>query len=135
MAARQLRWLLLGELLLYALLDVWLVSRAGWSDQWVSQHRLDTLAQATVLHSGRPTVVTVGAAAEALGLLADWALGPLALPRLQVFVATRNLGGLRLSRRTGFQEEGVLRSYGEHEGRRFDAFVLSRLPTDPARLA
>jgi len=46
---------------------VYVVSRAGWSDQWVSQHRLDTLAQATVLHSGRPTVVTVGAAAEALG--------------------------------------------------------------------
>lgn len=83
----------------------------------------------------RPDERGKGTAAEALGLLADWALGPLALPRLQVFVATRNLGGLRLSRRTGFQEEGVLRSYGEHEGRRFDAFVLSRLPTDPARLA
>jgi uroporphyrin-III C-methyltransferase len=40
------------------------VSRAGWSDQLVSQHRVDTLAQATVLHAGRPTVVTVGAAAE-----------------------------------------------------------------------
>jgi triacylglycerol lipase len=31
MAARQLRWLLLGELLLYALLGDWLVSRAGWT--------------------------------------------------------------------------------------------------------
>jgi uroporphyrin-III C-methyltransferase len=43
---------------------VCVVSRAGWSDQLVSQHRVDTLAQATVLHAGRPTVVTVGAAAE-----------------------------------------------------------------------
>jgi len=46
---------------------VCVVSRAGWDDQLVSQHRLDTLAQATVLHSGRPTVVAVGAAAECIG--------------------------------------------------------------------
>ena len=46
---------------------VCVVSRAGWSDQLVSEHRLDTMAQATVLHAGRPTVVTVGAAAEAVG--------------------------------------------------------------------
>ena len=46
---------------------VCVVSRAGWSDQLVSQHRVDTLVQATVLHAGRPTVVTVGAAAEGPG--------------------------------------------------------------------
>jgi uroporphyrin-III C-methyltransferase len=56
---------------------VCVVSRAGCSDQWVSQHRIDTLAHATVLHSGRPTVVTVGAAAEGVGhhdktLTHDW---------------------------------------------------------------
>ena len=42
------------------------VSRAGCADQLVSEHRLDTLAQATVLHAGRPTVVTVGVAAGAV---------------------------------------------------------------------
>jgi len=42
------------------------VSRAGWSDQLVSGHRVDSLAQATVLHAGRPTVVTVGVAAVAV---------------------------------------------------------------------
>ena len=42
------------------------VSRAGCSDQLVSEHRLDLLAQAAVLHSGRPTVVTVGEAARAV---------------------------------------------------------------------
>lgn len=31
MAARQLRWLLFGELFLYTLLGSWLVSRAGWT--------------------------------------------------------------------------------------------------------
>ena len=45
---------------------VCVVSRAGWSDQLVSEHQVDCLAQATVLHAGRPTVVTVGAAARAV---------------------------------------------------------------------
>lgn len=39
------------------------VSRAGWSDQLHSEHRVADLAQASLLHSGRPTVVTVGAGA------------------------------------------------------------------------
>ena len=72
-----------------------------------------------------------GIAVEAFRLLADWALGPLGLARLQVFVAADNPGGLRLSERAGFQHEGVLRSYGEHADGRFDAIVLARLPGDP----
>jgi uroporphyrin-III C-methyltransferase len=39
------------------------VSRAGWPDQLHSEHRVADLAQASLLHSGRPTVVTVGAGA------------------------------------------------------------------------
>ena len=39
------------------------VSRAGWPDQLHSDHRVDALGDATVLHAGRPTVVTVGAGA------------------------------------------------------------------------
>ncbi len=42
------------------------VSRAGWHDALQSSHSLATLGQATVLHAGRPTVVTVGAGAVAL---------------------------------------------------------------------
>ena len=42
------------------------VSRAGCSDALVSEHRLDALAQASLLHAGRPTVVTVGVAARAV---------------------------------------------------------------------
>lgn len=41
------------------------VSRAGWPDQHGSDHRVDTLAQAVVLHGGRPTVVIVGIGAMA----------------------------------------------------------------------
>ena len=42
------------------------VSRAGWPDQLHSEHRVDALGDATVLHAGRPTVVTVGAGAAPL---------------------------------------------------------------------
>ena len=42
------------------------VSRAGWPDQLCSDHFAATLADAAVLHAGRPTVVTVGAGAPAL---------------------------------------------------------------------
>jgi uroporphyrin-III C-methyltransferase len=42
------------------------VSRAGWPDQMHSDHDLADLARAAVLHTGRPTVVTIGAGAVAL---------------------------------------------------------------------
>ncbi len=45
---------------------VLVVSRAGWPDQIASDHDLDTLPEASLLHSGRPTVVTVGVGAAAL---------------------------------------------------------------------
>ena len=43
-----------------------IVSRAGWPDQLHSDHHVDALARATVLHAGRPTVVVVGAGAAPL---------------------------------------------------------------------
>ena len=39
------------------------VSRAGWADQLHSDHTVATLGRASMLHAGRPTVVTVGAGA------------------------------------------------------------------------
>ena len=42
------------------------VSRAGWPDQLHTEHTIESLAQATVVHAGRPTVITVGAGAAAL---------------------------------------------------------------------
>jgi uroporphyrin-III C-methyltransferase len=42
------------------------VSRAGWPDQLQSDHTVATLARASMLHAGRPTVVTVGAGAKPL---------------------------------------------------------------------
>ena len=39
------------------------VSRAGWPDELASDHDVATLGDATVLHAGRPTVVTIGVGA------------------------------------------------------------------------
>ena len=41
-------------------------SRAGWPDQLHSDHTVATLARASLLHAGRPSVVTVGAGAMPL---------------------------------------------------------------------
>ena len=40
------------------------VSRAGWPDQLQSDHSVATLPRASMLHAGRPTVVTVGEGAK-----------------------------------------------------------------------
>ncbi len=42
------------------------VSRAGWPDQLHTDHTVDTLGHAAMLHAGRPTIVTVGAGARAV---------------------------------------------------------------------
>jgi uroporphyrin-III C-methyltransferase len=42
---------------------VLVASHAGWPDAIATDHRIDTLDRASVLHAGRPTVVTVGAGA------------------------------------------------------------------------
>ena len=42
------------------------VSQAGWPDALHSDHTVQGLARATLLHAGRPTIVTVGAGAAPL---------------------------------------------------------------------
>jgi len=68
MAGRQLAALARGLLAAGWPADaaISVVSRAGWPDQLASDHTVATLGQATVLHAGRPTVVTVGAGARPL---------------------------------------------------------------------
>ncbi|MDO9313598.1 MAG: uroporphyrinogen-III C-methyltransferase [Burkholderiaceae bacterium] len=46
--------------------EVCVMSRAGWPDEMHSDHTIDTLGQAGMLHAGRPTVVVVGAGARPL---------------------------------------------------------------------
>jgi uroporphyrin-III C-methyltransferase len=57
------------------------VSRAGWADELASDHTIATLGQAALLHSGRPTVVTVGIGAKPLSAFAP--AGPCATPAVR----------------------------------------------------
>ncbi len=54
------------------------VSRAGWSDQLHSDHSVADLGRASMLHAGRPTVVTVGAGAAPLTRAAAETRSPVA---------------------------------------------------------
>ena len=56
---------------------VQVVSRAGWPDAHASAHTVGSLAEASVLHAGRPAVVTVGVGAMPL----DPSIAPTGLPR------------------------------------------------------
>ena len=47
------------------------VSRAGWPDQLHSDHSVATMPRASMLHAGRPTIVTVGAGAKPLQRASD----------------------------------------------------------------
>ena len=69
-----------------------------------------------------------GAAATALRLLSDWALGPgLAFARIELFTAVDNDASQAVARAAGFEREGRLRAYlRERDGTRTDAYVFSR---------
>ena len=91
----------------------------------LGEHRVGELGCGVV-----PAARQRGVATEALRLLAEWALATLGLGRLQVFVAPENVAAFRLAQQAGFRREGVLRAYWDLGGKRLDAIVLSRLPTD-----
>jgi len=74
-----------------------------------------------------------GLATAAFQVFVSWTATALGLRRLQVLVAPENLSALRLAERTGFQREGVLRAYWEHDGANVDAIMLSMLPAEVAR--
>jgi uroporphyrin-III C-methyltransferase len=46
--------------------EVSVVSRAGWPDMRHTMHTVATLDDASIIHTGRPTLVTVGAGASAI---------------------------------------------------------------------
>jgi RimJ/RimL family protein N-acetyltransferase len=68
-----------------------------------------------------------GNAVRALRLLTDWALGELALERVDLRITVDNEGSIRVAERAGFVREGVLRSVHFKQGIRTDVAVYSRL--------
>jgi len=50
---------------------------------------------------------------------------------VRLVIDTANPASLRVAERAGYVREGVMRSLHFKNGRRIDAVLLSRLPSDP----
>lgn len=74
-----------------------------------------------------------GLATRSVRLISRWALRELGLARLSLFTEPSNEKSQRVAERTGFVREGVLRSYGEVEGRRVDNWSTHCFPQTSAR--
>lgn len=72
-----------------------------------------------------------GVATRAVGLVADWAFGPLGLARLDLGADTRNLGSLRVAAKAGFRREGTLHGLVRRGAERSADAIFSLLPSDP----
>jgi len=116
-----------GSLLHLAIADPVSDAYLGEAMLALGEHRVGELGCGLV-----PGARGRGIATEVLVVLTDWALSErgLGLGRVQVFVAPENVAALTLARRTGFREEGVLRSYWEHGDGRLDVIVLARVRDD-----
>jgi [ribosomal protein S5]-alanine N-acetyltransferase len=73
-----------------------------------------------------------GLATRAVRLVSHWALHELGLARVGLLTEPSNEASLRVAEHSGFQREGLLRSYGEIDGRRVDYVCFSLLPDDMA---
>jgi RimJ/RimL family protein N-acetyltransferase len=63
-------------------------------------------------------------------LVSRWALSQPGVARLELATSPENTASQRVAERSGFQREGVLRSYHVVDGRREDAVFFSLLPAD-----
>jgi RimJ/RimL family protein N-acetyltransferase len=72
-----------------------------------------------------------GVAQRALRLVTDWALGGLALGRVELHIDPTNAASIRVAERCGYVREGVLRSVHFKESQRADTAIYSLLPDDP----
>jgi ribosomal-protein-alanine N-acetyltransferase len=71
-----------------------------------------------------------GLATRAVRHVSRWALRELALVRLGLLTEPSNELSQRVAERSGFQREGVFRSYAEIDGRRVDYALFSLVPAD-----
>jgi RimJ/RimL family protein N-acetyltransferase len=72
-----------------------------------------------------------GLTAEALRVLAAWALDEVGLRRVELMVDARNTGSRRVGESAGFRVEGTLRQRTVLRGEPVDDVVLGLLATDP----
>jgi RimJ/RimL family protein N-acetyltransferase len=71
-----------------------------------------------------------GVATRTVRLLARWALLDLGLGRLSLHADTDNAASQRVADRAGFTREGVLRSYEQRKGVRYDLVSYSLVTAD-----
>jgi RimJ/RimL family protein N-acetyltransferase len=71
-----------------------------------------------------------GAATAILELLTAWAFTSAAALRIVLIIDVANAASERVAERCGYTREGVLRSLYFKPGRRIDAAIWSRLPSD-----
>ena len=71
-----------------------------------------------------------GFGSRAVALLARWAVTQASLARVEALVVPDNIASQRVLEKTGFRQEGHLRSYLVFGGQRADALVYSLLPND-----
>jgi RimJ/RimL family protein N-acetyltransferase len=71
-----------------------------------------------------------GVATRSVRLLSRWALTDLGLGRVNLYTDPDNPASQAVAERCGFTREGVLRSYQERKGRRYDLVSFSLLPED-----
>lgn len=72
-----------------------------------------------------------GVATEILRLLTEWAFQALHAERAFLIIDVENRASQRVAERCGYRHEGDMRSVHLKDGRRIDAGLWSRLPTDP----
>lgn len=73
-----------------------------------------------------------GAATRAVRLLAGWSFAELGLARLELTCGPDNPGSQRVALRSGFRQEGLLRSHQPFKGGRRDSLIFGLLPNDLA---
>jgi [ribosomal protein S5]-alanine N-acetyltransferase len=91
---------------------------------------LMSMERATIGYWLLPEARGKGLANRAVRLVSRWALRELALARLGLLTEPSNELSQRVAERSGFQREGVLRSYVEIDGRRVDYTSFSLLSDD-----
>jgi RimJ/RimL family protein N-acetyltransferase len=72
-----------------------------------------------------------GIATEILRLLTEWAFQTIRAERAFLIIDVENRASQRVAERCGYRHEGDMRSIHLKDGRRIDAGLWSRLPTDP----
>jgi len=72
-----------------------------------------------------------GVGTALLRQLTDWAFAQAGMQRVRLVVDVVNGASLRVAERAGYVREGIMRSVHFKDGRRIDAVLLSRLPSDP----